>query len=147
MGSECCGEKSCSPGALPFFGRLLISLIFILAGIGKVIDFPGAVDSLRSVGIQGAQFFIFIALLMELIGGLFLLLGWYTRLGIYILMIFMLPTTLLFHGFWNYTGGEMALQLSLFLKNLAIYGGLLAFLSYGPGRWSLDACRKKSTCS
>jgi len=137
----CCGEYKCPHGAAPFFGRFLISLIFILAGIGKIIDFQGAVDTLRSVGIHGAETYIFIGLLMELSGGILLLLGWYTRLAVCILMIFLLPTTLIFHGFWNYSGPEMALQLSIFLKNLTIYGGLLAYFSYGPGRWSLDACR------
>ncbi len=141
MEGSCCSHKGGSHGAAPFFGRLLISLIFILAGLGKIVDFPGAVDALQSVGIRGASVFVFVGLLMELIGGLLLLLGWHTRLGIIILMIFLFPTTLIFHGFWSYTGAEMALQLSIFLKNLTIYGGLLAFYSYGPGRWSVDACR------
>lgn len=139
-GSCCEGEKE-MPGAGPFFGRLLISLIFILAGIGKIIDFQGASDMLRSLGVQGAEAYILIGLLMELVGGILLLLGWHTKLGIYLLMIFLFPTTLLFHSFWQDQGAEMALQFSIFLKNLTIYGGLLAFLSYGPGRWSVDACR------
>lgn len=82
---------------------------------------------------------------MELVGGILLILGWYTHLAVYILMIFLLPTTLIFHGFWNYVGVDAALQFSIFLKNLVIYGALLLLLSYAPGRWSLDArrCRKK----
>lgn len=141
MEGRCCGETHCSHGALPFLGRFLISLIFILAGLGKIFDFQGAVETMRSIDIGGAEVFIFIGLVMELLGGILLLLGWFTRFAIIVLMIFLLPTTLLFHGFWNYTGSEMALQLSIFLKNLTIYGGLLAFFSYGPGRWSVDACR------
>ncbi len=140
----CCHEPRCTHGAAPFFGRLLISLIFILAGVGKIVAFEEAANSLRSFGISGAEIFIAIGLVMELVGGILLLLGWFTRTAIWILMIFLLPTTLLFHGFWNYSGQEMALQLSIFLKNLTIYGGLLAFYSFGPGRWSLDACR---TCN
>lgn len=135
-------EKRCTRGgALPFLGRFLISLIFILAGLGKIFDFKGAVDIMQSFGIGGAKFFILIGLLMELIGGILLLIGWQTRLAIWILMIFLLPTTLVFHAFWNFKGVEMALQLSNFLKNLAIYGGLIGFLSYGPGKWSLDGCK------
>lgn len=145
MSGPCCREeKEKQHAAAPFFGRLLISLIFILAGIGKIVDFQGASDALRTFGIRGADAFIFIGLLMELVGGILLLLGWHTKIGIYILMIFLLPTTLIFHGFWGYEGAEMALQLSLFLKNLTIYGGLLAFLSFGPGNWSVDAARKVS---
>lgn len=143
MTGMCCGEYKCSHGPGPFFGRLLISLIFILGGIGKIVDFRGASDALRSLGVSGAEIYIFIGLLMELVGGILILLGLYTRLGVYILMIFLFPTTLLFHGFWNYSGVDMALQLSIFLRNLAIYGGLLMLASYGPGRWSIDAIRNK----
>lgn len=139
----CCEKKesSCCHGALPFVGRLLISLIFILAGIGKIVDFEGAVSALREAGLQGAETWIVIALVMELVGGILLLLGWYTRVGIVILMIFLLPTTFIFHAFWALSGPQMALEFSSFLKNIAIYGGLFAFFSFGPGRWSIDACR------
>lgn len=138
---ECRGKYKCSHGAGPFIGRLLISIVFILAGIGKIIDFRGATETLNSMGIVGAKYFMLAALLLELVGGLLLLLGWYTRVGIIILMIFMFPVTFMFHAFWNYSGAEMAMQISNFLKNLAIYGGLFAFYSFGPGRWSVDACR------
>lgn len=144
MTGMCCGEYKCSHGPGPFFGRLLISLIFILGGLGKIIDFRGAVEALNSLGVvSGATIYIFIGMLMELIGGLLILLGWKTRIGVYVLMIFLFPTTLLFHSFWNYSGPEMALQLSIFLRNLTIYGGLLLLASYGPGRWSIDAARNK----
>ncbi|MCC5832122.1 MAG: DoxX family protein [Chlamydiales bacterium] len=128
-------------GGVPFLGRLLISLIFILSGLGKILDFQGAVEQLRGYEIDLAYFFILIALLLQLIGGILLLLGWFTRFAVVILMIFLLPTTLIFHGFWNYTGDKMELELVMFLKNLAIFGGLLAFFSFGPGRWSIDGCR------
>ncbi|NGX61036.1 MAG: Inner membrane protein YphA [Chlamydiae bacterium] len=143
MGESCCSTKTtdCGKEAGPFFGRFLISLIFILAGTGKFFDFGGAVEALRQMGIHGAGVYAVLGLILELVGGILVLLGWYTRLGVYLLMIFLLPTTLIFHGFWNYSGPEMALQLSIFLKNLTIYGGLLYILSYGPGKWSLDACR------
>jgi putative oxidoreductase len=129
-----------SQGALPFLARFLISLIFLISGIGKIIDFSGAVLALKQVGVhQGAEIFIGIALFLELLGGLLVLLGWYTRVGCWILMIFLFPTTLLFHAFWRVDGANVALQLSLLLKNLVIYGALLLLQSYGPGRWSMDA--------
>ena len=87
----------------------------------------------------GGGIYLVLSILFELVGGLMLLLGWYTRLGCLILMLYLLPVTLIFHGFWNYVGADRALQLTMFLKNLTIYGGLLLLGTYGPGRWSLDA--------
>ena len=133
-----------SSGAAPFFGRLLISLIFILAGVMKIFIFPETVSALEAAGIRLANMFTAVALLLELIGGLLVLAGWHTRIGVYLLMIFLLPTTLIFHGFWNFQGHELAEQMSHFLKNMAILGGLLLLWSYGPGRWSVDACRCQS---
>ena len=129
---------TCKKG-LPLLGRALISLIFIVAGIGKIVDFSGAVSALKQVGVPGSEFYVVVGFLMELVGGALILLGWHTRLGCWILMIFLLPTTILFHGFWNMQGADAALQFSLFLKNLTIYGGLTLLLSYGPGKWSVDA--------
>lgn len=141
---ECCAENpKCNHGGLPFFGRLLISLIFIFGGIGKIVDFQGAADLLRSFGIHGAEAYIFVGLLMELVGGILLLLGWHTKLGIILLMIFLLPTTLIIHAFWNYEGLEAEMQVAQFFKNLTIYGGLMAFLSFGPGSWSIDSAKTK----
>lgn len=132
----------CTPGFAPFLGRLLISLIFILSGLSKAISFSAVSAVLAQKGIQGASAFLFVAMLMELIGGLLILLGWYTRLGCWILMIFLLPTTLLFHNFWSVSITDQANQLAHFLKNLTIYGGLILLVCYGPGRWSIDAKRR-----
>lgn len=144
MNDACCKPVEDSRSAAPFLGRFLISLIFILAGVMKIFIFPETVSALQAVGIQGASIFTVVALLFELVGGLLILAGWYTRFGVYLLMIFLVPTTLIFHGFWNFEGHDQAEQMSHFLKNMAIFGGLLLLWSYGPGRWSIDACRCKS---
>jgi putative oxidoreductase len=128
-------------GAGPFFGRLLISLIFILSGFAKIFSFKETSEAISNTGLPGSDILAVVALLFEIVGGLLVLLGWYTNFGIYILMIFLLPTTLVFHPFWIYEGAEKLSQQANFLKNLTIYGGLLLLLSYGPGRWSFDARR------
>jgi len=123
----------------PFFGRLLLSIIFIVSGLVKMVHFEQTSILLHQTGIEGANAFTVIGLVVELLGGILLLLGLFTRIGVYILMIFLVPATLIFHSFWQHQGSEMMLQLSQFLKNLAIYGGLVLLLNYGPGKWSLDA--------
>lgn len=132
-------------GAGPFFGRFLISFIFILAGLGKIFSFSETVDQMNQLGIKGATTFLFVGVAMEIIGGLLVLLGLYTRLGCYILMIFLIPATFIFHNFWSVDVAEQAVQLTHFLKNLTIYGGLLLLVSYGPGAWSFDARRMQAS--
>lgn len=128
---------------LAFFGRLLISIIFIIAGIAKIANFTDAQLSLEYRAISPAAIYIFIAMVMELVGGILLLIGWYTKISCWILMIFLIPVTLIFHSFWQYEGAEAALQFSLLLRNLAIFGGLLLILAFGPGHWSIDAYSKE----
>lgn len=141
----CSGSEPSNHTAAPFFGRLFISLIFVLSSLGKIFNFQETVSALESFGIKGGAIFIAIAILFELGGGLLVLLGWYTRLGVYALMIFLLPATLIFHAFWNHSDTERMVQMAMFLKNITIYGGLLLLLSYGPGKWSLDArCSTKA---
>ncbi len=69
----------------------------------------------------------------ELFGGILVLLGIQVRLGAFILCLFLIPTSLLFHNFWDLEGKEMQLQLSIFLKNLSIFGGGLLLLAFGKG--------------
>ncbi len=130
-----------SPAVGPLLGRLLISQIFILSGLMKIVHFQPTVEAIRGAGlIIVPTLLAVIALLCELIGGVLILLGWKTRIGVAILMIFLFPTTLAFHNFWHYEGQEQMVQMANFLKNITIYGGLLLLWSYGPGRWSFDSC-------
>ena len=69
-----------------------------------------------------------------------LILGYKTRFGASLLLIFLIPSTLIFHDFWNVTETEFMTQQILFLKNLAIFGGLLNILSIGPGGLAFDSC-------
>jgi len=70
---------------------------------------------------------------VELIGGLLILLGIRVRFGAFLLIIFLIPTTLFFHQFWFLDGMRRDLQVVMFLKNVAIVGGLLYVLACGTG--------------
>ncbi len=74
---------------------------------------------------------LLVATLMELGGGLLVLLGIREKLGAGLLLLFLLPTTLLFHQFWFIEGGARELQTIMFLKNLAIMGGLIMVMLHG----------------
>jgi putative oxidoreductase len=107
------------------FGRILLSLLFILSALSKIGAWGPLVEQLAAKGIPYAPFFLGAALVIELIGGLTLLLGWQARLSAWLLFVYLIPTTGIMHNFWAYTGEEQQVQLVNFLKNLAIMGGLL----------------------
>jgi uncharacterized membrane protein YphA (DoxX/SURF4 family) len=115
-------------------GRILLVLIFLQAGIGKIEDFNGTAQYMASHGIAPyTNFFLVGAIFFELVGSITVILGYFTRFGAILLLIFLVPTTLIFHD--AFADPKMMIQ---FMKNVGIFGGLLVLLSVGAGRFSLD---------
>ena len=115
-------------------GRVLIGLIFVMSGVGKIADPQGTQQYMAAMGITTATTFLYAgAVFVELAGGLSLLLGVWARWGATALIVFMIPTTLMFHT--NFGDQNQVIH---FLKNLAIIGGLLYLAMYGSGRLSVD---------
>jgi putative oxidoreductase len=116
-------------------GRILIAAIFIMSGIGKIADPQGTQQYMQAMGMTWATTLFYVgAIVIELGGGLSLLLGYWTRAGAIALILFMIPTTLLFHT--NFADQN---QMIHFLKNLAMFGGLFYVAAHGAGPLSLDA--------
>jgi putative oxidoreductase len=115
---------------LVMFGRVLLSLIFLLSGLGKIIAWDGNAQVMASQGLPLIPLLLVGAIVTELAGGLSVLLGWKARWGALLLFLYLIPTTLIFHDFWTFTGPEMQTQLVNFLKNLSIMGGLLLVAAY-----------------
>lgn len=113
-------------------GRILMAVIFLKAGLGKIGSFAGTQAYMESVGVPGAL--LPFVIVLEIAGGAALLLGWQTRWTAVALAGFTLIAAFLFHA--NF-GDSM--QQILFLKNLAIAGGLLLLAAHGAGALSLDA--------
>ncbi len=120
-------------------GRILLSLIFIVSGFAKVAHWSGTAAMMASKGIPLVSASLLLTILVELGGGLALLIGYRTRLVALALALYLVPVTLLFHNFWAYQGMDQQMQMINFLKNLAILGGLLGLASEGAGAISLDA--------
>lgn len=121
-----------------FLGRLALCAIFILAGIGKFMDYEGTAKYMESAGMTMIPVFLYAAAVVEILGGLSLLLGFKARIGAIVLLLFLIPTTLIFHSFWHLEGADRSLQQIMFLKNLAIFGGLLYVAACGAGKFSVD---------
>ena len=122
----------------PFAGRILLALIFVISGFGKITGFEGAVGYIASKGLPLPQLGAILAIVIELGAGLLLLVGWQTRWAATALFLFLVPTTLLFHDFWSYTGSQERMQQIHFMKNLAIMGGMLYAMAFGGGALSID---------
>ncbi len=143
---NCCG--SCCSSVFMLFGRICLATIFILSGIGKFLHPIETMAYMTAKGMTMPHFFLYAAALVEIIGGLSLLLGLKTRWGSLLLLLFLIPTTLIFHNFWAVSPEAAQGEIINFLKNLAIFGGLLYTFSVGPGKISLDElfcgrCEKK----
>jgi putative oxidoreductase len=123
----------------PLAARVLLAHIFILSGLHKIVAFAATQIYMQSAGVPAAKFFLVLAIAIEVLAGAGLLLGWATRASGLLLAAFLVPVTLVFHAFWNFTGVEQQQQLVEFMKNLAIMGGLLAIAAQGAGELSLDA--------
>lgn len=112
-------------------GRILIALIFIVAGAGKLVDPAGTAGYMASAGVPVILLWPTIAL--ELLGGIAIVIGFKTRIFAYLLALFCVATAALFH-----TDFSNPMQQILFLKNLAIAGGLLLLASSGATAIALD---------
>lgn len=120
-------------------GRLLIAVLFLASGVGKLTQSDQVAAMMTSAGIPEASTLVMVAAFAELLGGLSIAFGILTRIGALGLILYMIPTTVIFHGFWRFEGEAQHAQMIDFLKNLAIMGGLFALMGYGAGRYSLDA--------
>jgi len=130
-----------SGGIVPLLGRILISSVFILAGIGKVRGFSGEEMFVASKHLPMPAVALGIAMIIELFGGLAILAGLYTRFAAWIVFLYMIPTTFLFHNFWAMQGAAHDDNILHFEKNMAIMGGLLILAAFGAGGFSIDSAR------
>ena len=118
-------------------GRVLMSSIFIMAGINKISGYAGTQGYMESMGVPGAL--LPLVILLQVGGGLAVLSGWHTRIAAFLLAGFCVLSALIFHA--NF--GDQA-QSILFMKNMAMAGGLLFLVSGGKHAWSIDAKQEAS---
>lgn len=134
--------------------RFLISLVFLAGAANKILHWRETERSLMNTlcewqsnigfsdGLQDClallvpwtPILLITATLFELLGGLSILLGFKEKLGATLLILFLIPTTILIHQFWFIEGMAREVQITHFLKNLAILGGLFMIILQGTER-------------
>ncbi len=128
-------------------GRLLLAAIFVISGFNKLGNFSGTAAFMSSAGLPATEILLVLTILIEIAGGLMIMLGIYTRQLALLMFLFMIPVTAVFHNPWGAGDPAQAQQQMIhFLKNLAIMGGLLHLSAFGPGRFSIEA-RQSVTAS
>ncbi len=121
--------------------RILLAAMFVLAGIGKLTGLGGTAGYIASVGLPAPQLLALGAGVLELIAGVLLVIGWQARWAALALAVFTLIATVIFHNYWAKPAEQVMVQQLMFMKNLAVTGGLLFVWVFGAGALSIDARR------
>jgi putative oxidoreductase len=119
-------------------GRVLVAVLFLLSGIGKIAAPAATQGYIASVGLPAPLLAYLGATLIEVGGSLLLILGYRARAVAAVMAVFTLMTAVVFHN--NFADQNTMIH---FFKNIAITGGLLQVVAYGAGGFSLDALRAR----
>jgi putative oxidoreductase len=137
MSISSAGTATASSNSLTILlGRILLAVIFVLSGFNKLADIAGTAGYFGSMGLPVPTVTAVVVGLIELLGGLAIVVGFQTRIVSWVLAVFTIATALVAH-----TGWADQNQMIHFLKNVAITGGFLVLASSGAGAYSIDAKR------
>jgi putative oxidoreductase len=131
-------RSSSAQDKIALVGRVLLAAIFVMSGLGKVAAPAATLAYMKAAGLPLAPLGLAGAALVELGGGVALILGYRTRVAAAVLAVFALITALVFHSALSDQN-----QFIHFFKNVAMAGGLLQVAAFGGGRLSLDARNSK----
>ena len=116
---------------LDLFARMLISTLFLINGIFKITNYDGTVGWMEGYGVPGIL--IIPAIIIEILGPILIIVGYQTKITAAFLSLFCLATAVIFHNEFN-----NQIQLTSFLKNIALAGGFLFLVINGSKKFSLD---------
>ncbi|GAB3486755.1 hypothetical protein GCM10027399_00110 [Curvibacter fontanus] len=127
---------------LALIARILLALLFLIAGFGKIGGFAGTAGYIASKGLPLPELGAAIAVIVEFGGALALIAGFQTRIVALVMAVFTIATGVIFHNYWAMPADQVMVNQIMFMKNLSIAGGLLMLSAFGAGSLSLDAKRK-----
>lgn len=123
-------------------GRIMLALMFVISGFGKIGGFADTTVYMASAGLPAVdvllEVLLIVTILIELGGGTAIVLGWRTRSIALLIFLFTALVTVVFHRFWAAPPDEAMVQQLMFMKNVSVMGGLLVLVAFGPGEYALD---------
>ena len=128
----------------PLVGRLLIAWFFLSEAWWRVRDWEGTVTLMHMKHVANAEPLLALAVVLMALGGISLLLGYYARTGALILFALTIVMSVMIHDYWKITNAvDRDADYDLFIRNIAIAGGLLFLVGMGPGPFAIDQPSKK----
>ncbi|MES2199185.1 MAG: DoxX family protein [Chlamydiota bacterium] len=136
-----------------YIGRVFLSVIFLFSSIIEVLNWPETEQYFTMIftrwmhvyqGNEHVSLFmadilswlptiLMVGVALQFLGSLLMILGWRVRLGASFLLLFLIVETGAVYDFWHLEGTEQTIAMTMFFKNLAIFGGLMVVLSFGKG--------------
>jgi len=126
---------------LPLGARLLMASIFLTSGVLKMTNWEFFLGYTESAGLPLASVALGVSVVVELVAGTMLIVGYRSRLAAAVLALYLVPTTFVFHQFWAVEPAQFSTELLNFAGNLAVVGGLLMVVGFGSGSVSVDSFR------
>jgi putative oxidoreductase len=123
---------------LALAGRILLALMFVMSGFSKLGNLSGTAGYIASGGLPFPSVLAVLVGLLELFGGLALAVGFKARWAALALGVFTLLASVLFHNFWAMAPDKQFMQQLMFMKNLAVAGGMFMVAALGAGPLSFD---------
>lgn len=118
--------------------RGLIACIFLYEAYDSIIFFNSTKGTMAEYGINWSQDLLLIgAIFLLLLGGILILIGYHPNFGAVLLLLYWVPVTFIVYSFWNDPPGVRRINSIMFMKNLAIIGGLLFVFVNGTGKYSV----------
>jgi putative oxidoreductase len=130
-----------APAPVVVVARVLLALMFILAGFSKFGALAGTAGYIASKGLPLPAVLALLTAAFEVVAGVALAIGFKARWAALALAVFTVLASVLFHNFWAMTAEQQYVQQLMFMKNLAVTGGLLMVFAFGAGPASVDARR------
>jgi len=130
-----------TPAPVVVIARVLLALMFVLAGFSKFAGLEGTAGYIGSKGLPAPYLLAIVTAFVEVVGGLALIVGFQARIAALALAVFTLLASVIFHNFWAMPADQAFVNQLMFMKNLAVAGGLLFVFSLGAGPASLDSRR------
>ena len=121
--------------------RILLALMFVLAGLSKFGNLSGTAGYIGSKGLPLPMLLAIATAVLEVVGGLAIVVGYRARIAGLVLALFTLLASLLFHDFWSLPADQQMVQQLMFMKNISVAGVPLILAAFGAGGLSLDARR------